>query len=207
VINVVAEGEVIASLAMRKPDSDDPAGRFRQYEIAGAAHIDRDAFFALPSLADQTAAIGNAQGTAEWPLNAVCEPAIPLITHPLMRYAMDGALASLDRWVREGVPAPKAPPIEVAAGNTALVTTELGAKGGVRNGYVDVPNEAYATGSPGPGTCRELGHVTPFDAAKITSMYGDAAKYKSQASKAVDRSVSDRFFTKADGARMKAEIK
>jgi hypothetical protein len=209
VMNVVAEGEVIGSLPMRKADSDDPAGRFRQYEIAGASHIDSDAFYALPVFPDQIAATGAAQGTPEWPLNGTCEPAIPLMPRPLMRYALDGALASLDQWARKGTPAPKASTIEVKGGGTpqaSIATNELGAIGGVRSVFVDVPLEAYATGSPGTGTCRELGHLTPFDEARMQTLYGDHKKYVSKASDAINRSVKDRFFTEFDGKKMKAEI-
>ena len=38
VIEVVAQGEVDASLAQRRPDSDDADNRFRRYEVAGASH-------------------------------------------------------------------------------------------------------------------------------------------------------------------------
>ena len=210
VMNVVAEGEVLASLAMRKADSDDLAGRFRQYEIAGAAHIDQDAFFAMPVLADQIAAVGTAQGTADWPLNAVCEPAIPLITHPLMRYALDGAFVGLDQWARKGVAPPKASLMEVSGAGTPqakLAVNEFGALGGVRSLYVDAPVETYATGSAGPGTCRELGHVVPFDPARIQSVYGDRKKFAAKATQVVNRTVKERFFTESDGKRMKAEIK
>jgi hypothetical protein len=67
VIAVTAQGEVIDSLWARRPDSDDPNGRFRLYEIAGAAHIDKAAYAALPVFADQIAAVGAAQGTPEFP--------------------------------------------------------------------------------------------------------------------------------------------
>jgi hypothetical protein len=209
VMNIVAEGEVLGSLAMRKPDSDDPDGRFRQYEIVGAAHIDRDAFYAMPVFPDQIAATGVAQGTPDWPINAPCDPAIPLGTHPLLKYAMEGALNNLDLWVRKGIPAPKADLIAVKDAGTpqaSLATDELGALGGVRNPYVDVPVETYSTGSPGPGTCRELAHVVAFDAAHIQTLYGGHKKYAAKFSQSVDRLVKERFFTESTGKKMKAEM-
>jgi len=210
VVNVVAEGEVIGSLAFRKPNSDDPAGRFRQYEIAGAAHIDKNAYDFLPVYADQTAAGGNAQGTPEWPFAAQCEPAIPLSTHPLLKYAFSGVVYNLDQWIRKGTAPPKAELIGVKDAGTpqaALVTDEFGnGVGGVRSPYVDAPTASYFGASPGPGTCRELGHSVAFDAARIKSLYGDPKQYAAKVTQSVDRAVKEHYFTEADGNKMKAEV-
>jgi hypothetical protein len=210
VINVVAEGDVISSLPMRKPDSDDPGGRYRQYEIVSGAHIDQDAYYALPIFADQMAAVGAAQGTPASPLNGGCDPPMPLITHPVMRYALDGALANLDLWARKGMAPPKAGPIQVETAGTApphLVTNELGAAGGVRSVYIDVPVETHAIGGPGGGgACREMAIVTPFDAARIQALYGDQKKYAAKVNQSVDLLVKERFFTESDGKKMKAEL-
>ena len=210
VVNVVAEGEVIGSLAMRKANSDDPAGRFRQYEIAGAAHIDRNAYDFLPIYADQTAAGGNAQGTPEWPFAAPCEPSIPLSSHPLLKYSFSGVVANLDLWIRKGTAPPKADLIRVKNAGTpdaALETDEFGAGiGGVRSPYVDAPTASYFGASPGPGTCRELGHIVVFDAARVKSLYGDQKQYVAKVNQSVDRVVKERFFSEADGNKMKAEV-
>lgn len=210
VINVVAEGDVLGSLPMRKPDSDDPGGRFRQYEIVGGAHIDQDAYYSLPVFADQIAAVGAAQGTPASPLNGGCNPPIPLITHPVMRYALDGALANLDLWVRKGVVPPKAGPIQLEDTGTApakLATNELGALGGVRSVYVDVPVETHGIGGPsGGGACREMAWVAPFDAARLQTLYGNQKNYAAKVTQSVDRLVKQHFFTESDGKRMKAEL-
>src|SRR5579862_570438 len=107
VISVVAQGEVLDSVPMRKADSDDPAGRYRLYEIAGAAHIDQFAYsYGFPVLADQVASVGTAQGTPEWPFTTPCEPPIPLSKEPLLSYAYHAALLNLDLWARKGTPPP-----------------------------------------------------------------------------------------------------
>ena len=210
VINVVAEGDVISSLPLRKPDSDDPGGRYRQYEIVSGAHIDQDAYYALPVFADQIAAVGAAQGTPASPLNGGCDPPMPLLTHPVMRYALDGALANLDLWARKGIAPPKADPIQVETAGTEpphLVTNELGAVGGVRSVYVDVPVETHKIGGPsGGGACREMAVVTPFDGARIQTLYGDQKKYAAKVNHEVDLLVKERFFTESDGKKMKAEL-
>src|SRR5215472_9243066 len=124
IVAVVAQGELIANLASRHPDSDDPNGRYRQYEIAGVAHIEKYPYSALPSFADQIAAVGAAQGTPDWPFNAKCEPEIPLGDNPILKYSYDSAFLNLHNWVAKGIAPPKADRIEVKDG--AVVLDEWG---------------------------------------------------------------------------------
>jgi hypothetical protein len=78
--------------------------------------------------------------------------------------------------------------------------------GGVRSPYVDVPTASYFGASPGPGTCRELGHIVALDAARIKALYSDQKQYAAKVNQSVDRAVKERLFTEADGKKMKAEI-
>jgi Alpha/beta hydrolase domain len=204
IISVSAQGEVLDSMKARKPDSDDPKGRYRLYEIAGAAHIDSFAYTGLPSFNEQNL-LGLAQGTPDWPFNVKCEPQIALSRQPLLMYAFHGAYRNLDEWVAKGVAPPKAARIETKDG--VLVMDEFGhAVGGVRNPWVDAPVETIVTTSPGPGTCRELGHAIPFEAARISSLYPSAKERARQVSESVDRAVSARYFTETDGKKMKASL-
>jgi hypothetical protein len=211
VVAVTAQGELIDALWARRPDSDDPGGRFRLYEIAGAAHIDKFAYPALPSFADQIAAVGSAQGTPEWPFSAPCEPPIPLSSHPLLKYALHGALVNLDQWVEKGTPPPHAPRIDVKDAGTpkaSLVTDTAGnGMGGVRSPYVDAPIATYFTTTPGPGNCRELGYTVMLDPAVRQKLNGDQKSYQVKVAQSVDRAVKSGFFTEADGKKMKAELK
>jgi hypothetical protein len=206
VISVMAQGEVPGSIASVRPDSDDPSGRFRLYEIAGAAHIEKYAYDAgFPVFADQIAAVGAAQGSPAWPFNAACTPEIPLSDHPLLKYSYDAAFSNLDQWVRKGTAPPHADRIQMK--DATLVLDQYGnGVGGVRSPYVDVPVATYTTSSPGPGTCGELGQVVRFDAAKIQSLHGDAKSYASKVSQSVDHMVKDRFLTESDGKKLKAEL-
>jgi hypothetical protein len=204
VISVVAQGEVPDSMKVRKPDSDDPKGRYRLYEIAGAAHIDAFAYSGLPSFNEQNL-LGLAQGTPDWPFNLKCEPEIPLSRQPLLMYAFHGAYRNLDEWVAKGIAPPKAARIEIKDG--ALVLDEFGnGVGGVRNPWVDAPLETIATTSPGPGTCRELGHAIPLETARISGLYPSAKDRASKVNDSVDRAVNARYFTETDGKRMKASL-
>ena len=209
VIAVAAQGEVIGSLAFRRPDADGPNGRYRLYEIAGAAHIDKFAYGSgFPAIADQKTAVGSAQGDASWPFNAMCDPPIPLSEHPLLKYSYDAALMNLDAWSRKGIAPPKEERMQVTEGPMPeLVMDEFGhAKGGVRNPWVDEPTATYTTTSPGPGTCAELGHVIPFTAERIKMLYPSERVYAKKVDADVDALVKARWFTESDGKKMKASL-
>src|SRR5579863_6936420 len=194
-IEVVAQGEI--SDDYRRPDSDQANDRFRIYEVAGAAHIDKWAYRELPVMQDQLAAIGTpGQGTPEWPFSIKCDPEIPLQDHPLLKYIFDGAFVNLEQWASKGIAPPKAERISLKDGV---------ATGGVRNPYVDVPAASYTFTSPGPGTCRELGSTAAFDSAKIDSLYGSRKKYEEKVAQLVDGMVKERWITKSDGEKIKAE--
>ena len=55
-----------------------------------------------------------------WPFAEKCTPEIALAEFPIMRYVVNAAFANLDRWVRDGVPAPKAERIAVVSAKTSL---------------------------------------------------------------------------------------
>lgn len=202
VIAVLAQGEVLDALPWRRADSDDASDKFRLYEIAGASHIDGAAYIGLPSLQDQAATGATPQGTAAWPLTSKCDPDIPMTALPVMSYAFNAAFDSLEKWVRTGTPAPRAPGIELKDGAVALDQFGNGI-GGVRNPYVDVPVATYTTTSPGPSTCRELGHKIPFDAARISMLYSTDKVYADKVAQSVDRLVKEHWLTEADGRRIK----
>ncbi len=210
VITVEAQSEVLGGLAARRPDSDDPADRYRLYEIAGAEHLDIYPYQAFPDFPDQTAA-GNAQGTPEWPFNARCTPEIQLNETPLLDYSFHAALANLDQWVRKGVPPPKANRVQVKDQDSEHPSVVLDAHGngvgGVRTFFVDLPAATYNMSSPGPGVCAEMGHTVAFDWAQLESLYGNYKNYANKVTQSVDRSVKERWFTDSDGRKIKAELK
>ena len=206
VIAIVAQGEVLLSLAARRQDSDEPNDRYRLYEVPGGYHLDKYPYVALPSMQD-AAAGGNAQGTPDWPFNQRCDPEILIADHPLMVYLFKSALANLDLWARKGTPPPRADRIALKDADTAkasLVTDQYGAGvGGVRSFYVDIPAASYSPGSPGPGLCATQGHTVPFDWGTLEGTYGSYKNYVSKVTSAVDRAVQERWFTESDGRKIK----
>jgi hypothetical protein len=142
----------------------------------------------------------------------MCDPAIPLSEHPLLKYSYDAALMNLDAWARKGTPPPQdqrmqTTPTSGSAAMPALVMDEFGhAKGGVRSPWVDVPTATYVTTSPGPGTCAELGHAIPFTADRIRTLYPTPQDYAKKVSVDVDALVKAHWFTESDGKKMKAQL-
>ena len=126
---------------------------------------------------------------------------------PLMTHAFDAAFASLEEWVRKGIPAPRADRIQTSPGSPATVVTDnLGhAMGGVRSTYVDVPAAKLATNSPGPGVCREMGRETPFDKVQFTSEYPSSSTYTEKVAQVADRLVKARWLTESDAKKIKQE--
>jgi hypothetical protein len=213
VIAVVAQGEVPASLSLRRDDSDDRADRFRLYEVAGVSHIDKAAYSQFPVVADQIAAVGATQGTPEWPFNITCEPPIPLTEQPALTYVYDAAFQHLFRWARRGTAPPKAPRMELKQGaaesnSTATVALdEYGnGLGGVRTPYVEVPVASYFVTTPGPGTCGELGHTVELEHSRLAVMYPDVKAYRNKVAQVINRLVIEGWLTKSDGQTIQSQM-
>jgi hypothetical protein len=208
VIRIVAQTDVLATFQRRRPDSDERGDSYRLYEVAGAPHADAYFYRHMPTLKDQAAA-GTTPFLAQWPFAEVCTPEIPMLEFPVMRYIVNAAFANLDRWVRDGTPAPRAGRIGINGGGTpkpTILTDEFGnAVAGVRSPYVDVPTATYYASTPGPGTCGSLGHKDPFSWERLEAVYGSSAKYASRFNQAVDRLVGERWLTESDGRKIKAQ--
>lgn len=206
VIAVIAQGEIVDAVALRRPDSDAAEDKFRMYEIAGAGHIDKSAYSGFPLLQDQIAAAGTAQGTPEWPFTAKCDPDIPMMPSPMMTYAFDATYLILTEWVRKGIVAPHGAPLDIK-GTAVTLDANGNGVGGVRNPYVEVPAATYFTNSTGPGVCREMGREVTYDRAKFQTMYPTAKAYTDKVAQAADRLVKDRWLTEVDAKRIKQEAK
>src|SRR5205823_241997 len=112
VIRVTAQGDVLATVSVRRPDSDESNDRYRLYEVAGAPHMDKYFYQHMPVTEDQVKA-GQPAFLGHWPFAYQCTPDIDLVEFPVMRYAMNAALQAMDQWVRKGIPAPRAERIGV----------------------------------------------------------------------------------------------
>ncbi len=208
VVRLLTEGDVLTSFSMRRDDSDVPGDLYRLYEVAGSPHMDAAYYRHMPFTEDQVAA-GQPAFLSNWPLGYNCEVDIPMADHPVFTYAANATLENIDRWVREGVPAPRADRIGVRNGGTAqaaFVKDEYGnAVGGVRSPYLDVPAATFHAKTPGPAVCGNLLRLEPFSWPQLESLYGSPAGYAANVAESVDRLVGERWLTASDGEKIKRE--
>jgi hypothetical protein len=177
-LQVQAETDTLLYSLSRQPDAD----HVRTWEVAGTAHGDAYLTSQLDKVNAREKVIDNGNPVrCDKPLNSM--PA---------HYAHNAAYHALDQWIRTGTPARKAPLIE---GFLVLLSRDANGnvKGGIRLPDIEVPIASYAPTNSGgnvPGACLLLGTTTPFDAAKLKSLYPThqdyVAKYTAAAAKARD---------------------
>jgi len=150
--------------AFRRPDSDDPANRYRLYEVAGMAHA-------------------NSRETPTYVPNPCT---LPVSDFPWGGMVAMG-LAHLVAWVDRGVVPPHAAPLEfdndtTNDGSRLALDANGNVKGGVRNTYVDVPVAAY--GVPNAGAtpaanfnCSIAGWRLPYDQQTMNRLYKNHGDY------------------------------
>jgi hypothetical protein len=215
-IRIVSETDVMTLSKFRREDSDAPGDRYRLYEVAGGAHADGYFYWYYPTV-DVLKKVGSPYPLPNaWPFLNNCgtglgDPKALMLTQktPINTYVMDAAFANLTRWIKDGVPAPKAARIQIENVNTPMakvVRDQYGnAMGGYRTPYLDVPAATYVESQEGEGFCDELGRTDPFTWARLTMVHGSPQNYVAKVNKSVDQLVKDRFLTESDGKKIKAE--
>ena len=182
----------------------DDAKNFRLWEVAGTAHADTYTLVkgagdlgASPDVVDLL--------VTSAPLPGVIECGFPINDGP-QHFVLKAAMAALNRWVRRGKAPKSAPRLEVAAGPpVAIVTDEHGnARGGIRTPAVDVPIAAFTGEQPGSRLCRLFGTTTPFDAAKLGTLYPTEDAFVKAYQKALRRAVRAGWILKADAKLLQA---
>lgn len=226
VIQLQMEGDLPNAVAGRRPDSDEPADRYRLWEVAGTAHFDSAGYRGgFPNYTDM------ARGGLTMPVrplapemsgmtfpNAFLEPSVaqctpPVTTEqPVLAFVFHSAFASLDQWVRRGIAPPRAARLEMTGVGTpqaAVVKDEFGnAKGGMRTPLVDVPAATYhAFHENSPARlCRQFGWEEPFTWSRLEQVHGSYEAYASKLTAAIDKAVKERWLLERDGQRLKAEM-
>jgi hypothetical protein len=204
VIEIFAEGDMGTNIETRRPDSDTPPDLFRRYEVAGAAHTDPWEALSFPSAADMIRATGQEDAIAD----ADCEPQNVEPSDFPVRYVFNAAWQNLDDWVRHGVPAPRAEPLELAPAadgpfhpERAFVTDRHGnARGGVRMPLMDVPTARWVGAKMGAFRCMFAGYTYPFDAGELRRLYPTPDDYVSQVRARAAALEAERWLTPADAA-------
>jgi alpha/beta hydrolase family protein/CARDB protein len=153
IIAMPTQFELHSSNAFRRPDSDDPLNRYREYEMSGMSHND-----------------------------ARENPAFTDCTHPqLSRYPYGAmtfmGLQHMIDWAVNGtIPPREASFMEIdndLSDGTRVALDENGnAKGGVRTTYLDLPVYTYTIPNAGPGLCNQTGYETRLSDEVLRSLYG-----------------------------------
>ena len=205
VLTLQSETDVVwlGSAAARQPDSD----RFRLWEIAGAAHA--DTYLLVASAVDDGSLPPAELAKLLAPTDAVFGMKVdaPINAGPQQHYALQAALAHLDRWAGGGAPPPEAPRLELAGGGAegALALDEHGiAKGGLRSPWVDAPTAALSgLGQSGTEFAFLFGTTRPFDAATLARLYpGGRSDFLARYRDAADEALSHGFLLEADAAEI-----
>ena len=201
VIQAMTQEETVATFLQRRPDSNHPGDRYRRYEVAGASHFQRYKFIsggAVASPEDLARA-----GVAPPSLACLGDRMVNNLPYYMI---LQQAFDNLDLWVREGIPAPRAPLIEVINGGTpeaTIVYDEFGnALGGLRTPYVDVPTATYYLARV-PGC--SWGDMVPFDHTLLKALYRNHGDYVHKVIHHTNELLKGRWVSEANAAVIKTE--
>jgi hypothetical protein len=168
-------------IAYRRPDSDDPANRFRLYEVAGMPH-------------------NNSRDNPGFQ-NDPCT--LPVTDFPAGAFTAL-ALNHLVEWIATGKTPPHAPPIAVdqdpKSDGSHLALDEHGnATGGIRNVWVDVPIATY--GVFGKGKTQQQDRLCQLAGTKVLladdvlkKLYRGSADYSSRVEQRLKQLISEGWF-------------
>ena len=209
VIEIFTQGDMGTNIATRRPDADAAADRFRRYEIAAAPHVDPWEGRSFAADADmQRAGMRDDRQARQ-----ACEPKDVAATDFPNRYVFDAALRNLDRWVRQGEPAPRGRPLQLASNgpfrpDRGFVLDGYGnAAGGVRMPVVEVPTARWVGAKSGPFVCLFEGYKRPFGSAELRRLYPSHQAYVAKVAASVARLERQRWLTPEDGAEVLREAR
>jgi hypothetical protein len=201
VIELFAEGDVGTNITSRRADSDTSPDLFRRYEIAGASHVDPWEFRSFAKDADGARAQGRIHDNSK----QACKPTDVADSDFPVRYVLNAAWRNLDEWVRHGVAAPRAVPLELGATTNPfqpdkafVVDAQGNAKGGVRSTHVDVPTARWVGAKTGAFSCMFYGYKFPFGEAQLRRLYGTHSDYVAKVRARAAQLEAQRWLTARD---------
>jgi hypothetical protein len=208
-----------ASPSYRRDDSDDPLDRYRLYEVPGASHADDDIFHDLglrPGEGAFYVALLQLRGTGYPALIGVpidlfpipipprnCGPLAGPFAYPNpypLRYVEAAAYENLDRWVTEGVPAPRAE--RVVTPSDANRDANGNAIGGVRTPYNDVATGSFWVAANGCGLGGSKSLLGPEALGALYPSHGD---YVSRVVQRTQQLVRERWLLPEDAQAIRSE--
>lgn len=188
----------LAYYGARQEDS----ANFRLWEIAGTSHADTYTVEAgMTDRGKDPAVVGLQIVTA--PLGGIFTCDNPFNSGP-QHFVAKAAIAALDRWVRNGRAPRSAPRLEASGPPVVYALDANGnARGGIRTPQVDVPIATFTGLQSGSILCALFGSTTPFDAAKLKTLYPTPKSFVSAYNKATNRAVRKGWLRRADAKLIK----
>jgi hypothetical protein len=167
------------SFAARQPDTDS----VRSWEMAGTAHMDSHLLGG-----------GNIQG--------LCG----LLNNGQQHVLVKAGLRGMHRWLKDGVPLPKGPPMQVTSNQSALARDPNGnALGGIRTPAVDVPIATLTGSAPLNPLCMLSGSTKPFTAQRLRTLYPTHQTYVDKVTAAARAGREAGFILPEEEAMLVAE--
>lgn len=189
-MRVISENELLLyGLApTRQPDSP----TLREWEIAGAAHVDYWWVQTRQALATRDKMT---------PPSLACSP--EPASHVPLRHVLNAGYHHLANWVLRGIEPPRAEPILLTSITPAVMPRDSNglAYGGIRQSQVEVPTATNRGDQPGmsPGCPNSYGMHAPFSDAMLSQLYRSKDDYVRAVKAAVKKNVQDGFVLKEDG--------
>lgn len=203
VISLQSETDLLVEGLESIDERQDDSAFFRQWEVAGSAHLDN---YALNT------GRGDRGSDPEAALVVENNTILGVIQCPkpmnsgVIPWVYMAAMAALDTWVRDGTAAPMAERLATTDDQSDFLYDNLGiALGGIRSPYVDAP-AARLSGEEVTGVrgCFWNGTTTLFDAASMASLYVDRQGYIDAVEAASSDAVTKGFLLQADAQRITA---
>lgn len=189
------DGHLLGYRHARRPDDE----RFRAWELPGSAHADN--YTIKVGFIDSGAVPLTDLAAAYAPTDELMGQQLSYRINfaPQHHYVLQAAIAGLHRWVRDGVPAPAAAPMDLSDGALVLDANGL-ATGGVRTPWVDVPAARTSGTAPDETPMSFLfGSGEVFDAATLAALYpGGRDDYLQRFTPALDEAIAAGFLLAAD---------
>ncbi|HWD05464.1 MAG TPA: alpha/beta hydrolase domain-containing protein [Amycolatopsis sp.] len=207
VIELLSEVESETHGPVLRPDSDDPADRYRLYQVAGTSH-------------DTTGSRQVNTDQEQYRRRGLPVPRQHIVetrSDARMDFVARAVFSLLDRWVADGKPPPRADRFVFIEGDSGqrgeavplARDADGNVLGGIRTPWVETPVARYHPHStPVPGACRPspwmpmiepeamtwlAGNMTPFSAESLKTRYPAAGDYLTSYRESCQALLAQRF--------------
>jgi hypothetical protein len=184
------------------PARQDDGPHVRLWEMAGTSHADTYTITGMSDLGRSPEIVALLLTASPIPGIVTCDT--PINSGP-QHFIVNAAFAALNRWVTRGKAPRPAPRLDVSAGPPITIARDASgnAIGGIRTPQVDVPIATFTGLQSGSILCGLFGTTTPFDAAKLASLYPTHRAFVFSYKKSVNRAVKSGVILKPDARLMK----